>query len=179
LTPEEVLIEGCKRKERGAQKLLFEKYASKMMGICIRYMGNEHDAQDLLHDGFIKVFMKMTSFKGNSSLSTWMSRIFVNLALNKLQRGKGKWQFEEINDAHYQAEPDESFPQGIDGAVVLEELNRLPENYKLVLNMYAIDGLSHKEIAEATGLSESNSKSRLFRARVMLKENLKSRGYFE
>lgn len=173
---EEELIERCKDKDQSAQKMLFERYANKMMAVCMRYCKNQEDARDLLHDGFYKVFIKIGSFKGGSRIDTWMTRLFINLALNKLRHGRNKYyhdEFEakhemftdsdEIDESAYKVEPNQ----------VLDALNQLPDIYKIVLNMYAIDNLSHKEIAEELKISVGSSKSRLSRARVLLNTKLK------
>ena len=173
---EEELIKRCKNKDQLAQKMLFEMYANKMMAVCMRYSNNEEDARDLLHDGFYKVLLKINTFKGGSKLSTWMTRIFINLALNKLRHGRNKYfhdefeakhetvvQLDNSNEPKYKIEPNE----------VLTALNQLPEIYKIVLNMYAIDNLSHKEIAKELKISVGSSKSRLSRARALLNAKLK------
>ncbi|MDB4174171.1 RNA polymerase sigma factor [Bacteroidia bacterium] len=166
---DEELITGCKEQNQRAQKMLFEKYADRMMAVCMRYTKNQEDAKDLLQDGFYKVFVNIKKFKGNSSITTWMTRVFINLAINKQRLGRNKYDhlefdpskekvFEEASEPEKQPEPE----------TVLAALNRLPDIYKTVLNMYAIDQLSHKEIAKQLGISVGSSKSRLSRGRVML-----------
>lgn len=155
--------------------MLFDKYAQKMMRVCTRYTNNPEDARDLLHDGYYKVFTKIKSFKGNSRIDTWMTRIFINLALNKLRQGRHKYyhdEFEEKHEASF-ADPAEETPPQVEPEEVLAALNELPEIYRIVLNMYAIDGLSHQEIAKQLGISVGSSKSRLSRARVQLNAKLK------
>ncbi len=171
---DEELIQGCKDKDRSAQKMLFEKYADKMMAVCMRYTKNQEDARDLLHDGFYKVFIKIGSFKGGSRIDTWMTRVFINLALNKLRHGRNKYYHDEFEAKHEQVfEPERQERYDVKPDVVLEALNQLPEIYRIVLNMYAIDELSHKEIAEQLNISVGSSKSRLSRARVLLNAKLK------
>ncbi|MCB9245265.1 MAG: sigma-70 family RNA polymerase sigma factor [Flavobacteriales bacterium] len=175
-TPDEILIKGCQENDRASQQLLFEKYAQRMMNICLRYTNDVHDAEDLLQEGFIRVFTKIGSFKGGSSIGTWMTRVFINMAINKINRQKRKWQETEYNDSILSVADDDQMPEQVDGQLVLNTLKELPENYRVVLNMYAIDGLNHKEIADLLGISEGGSKSRLSRARVLLKERLKEKG---
>jgi len=178
-TPDEVLLKGCVNNDRTAQKQLFEKYSPQMMSICLRYMISRAEAEDLLQEGFIRIFAKISSFKGQSALKTWMSRIFVNMAINKLSRDKNRWNTTQFNEDIYSEYADEEIPSGIDGQRVLDTMKDMPDNYKVVLNMYAIDGLNHQEIADALNISVGGSKSRLSRARSILKVMLKENGLIE
>ena len=171
---EEELIRRCKEHDRSAQKMLFEKYANKMMAVCIRYCKNQEDAKDLLQDGYYKVFTSIKSFKGNSKIDTWMTRIFINIALNKQRLGRNKYNHYEFDTNFEKAEMSEEEPnEEIDAKIVINALNELPDIYKVVLNLYAIDGLSHKDIAKQLGISEGSSKSRLSRGRSLLNAKLK------
>ncbi len=168
------IIARCILKDRQAQKLLYEKYTAKMFGYCLRYSNNRADAQDLLQDGFIKVFDSISSLKETAHLEAWMSRIFINLSLSrfrKLARGPIIVEVDDILDESirdvYSVELE---PMEINE--VLKCMRELPEKYRLVLNMYAIDKMGHKEIAEALGTSLNNSKSLLHRARIMLKKEV-------
>jgi len=174
LISDEELIRRCKDKDQSAQKLLFEKYANKMMAICMRYCKNQDDAKDLLQEGYYKIYINIKSFKGGSKIDTWMTRIFINLALNKKRQGRFKYDHYEFDTKFEQAETDyEPSREDIEPKTVLKALNELPEIYKVVLNMYAIDNLSHKEIAKQLGISVGSSKSRLSRGRVLLNALLK------
>ena len=168
MVSDDELIKRCQSSDRLAQKMLFEKYANKMMATCMRYCKNEEDARDLLQEGFYKVFTNIKKFKGNSKIDTWMTRIFINLFLNKKREGRHKYEHYEFDTKFETAEEDSESNQPIEAQVVLKALNSLPEKYKIVLNMYAIDNMSHKEIAEQLGISVGSSKSRLSRGRVML-----------
>lgn len=171
---EEELIRRCKEHDRSAQKMLFEKYANKMMAVCMRYCKNQEDAKDLLQDGYYKVFTSIKSFKGNSKIDTWMTRIFINIALNKQRLGRNKYNHYEFDTNFEKAEMSEEAPnEEIDAKIVINALNELPDIYKVVLNLYAIDGLSHKDIAKQLGISEGSSKSRLSRGRSFLNAKLK------
>lgn len=175
MTTDELLIKGCQKNDRNAQRELFEKYSSYMMGVCLRYCGNEEDAKDVLHDGYIKVFDSIGKFKGNSKLTTWMARIFINLSINRLRHGRLKHphvEFDLSKEVRTQ-EPNtldsntSSSPEKVLGAV-----QNLPDIYRAIINMYAVDGMSHKEIANALNITVGTSKSRLSRAREMLKSTL-------
>ena len=165
------IIAGCVNKDRIAQKSLYEKYGAKMFGFCLRYSNSRADAQDLLQDGFIKVFDSIATLKDPSQLEGWMSRVFINLALSKFRktsRGPLMVEVVDVSDESTEEVTVDSEPLEIE--IVLQCLMLLPENYRMVLNLYAIDKLSHKEIAESLGTTISNSKSLLHRARVLLKE---------
>ncbi len=156
--------------------MLFEKYADKMMAVCMRYCKNKEDARDLLHDGFYKVFINIKSFKGESKIDTWMTRLFINLALNKLRHGRTKYYHDEFEAKHepsFLPTEESSNKYNIEPNVVLDALKQLPDIYEIVLNMYAIDNMSHKEIASELGISVGSSKSRLSRGRVLLNTILK------
>jgi RNA polymerase sigma-70 factor (ECF subfamily) len=176
LINDEELIRRCQQNDRSAQKVLFEKYANKMMATCMRYCKNQEDAKDLLHEGFYKVLTKIDKFKGNSKIDTWMTRIFINLALNKTREGRYKYNHYEYDPKLEQPSEDEpEDSRQVEAHEVLKALKELPEKYRLVLNMYAVDGMSHKEIASKLGISVGSSKSRLSRGRVMLNALLKTK----
>ena len=164
------IIAGCVKKDRNAQKSLYEKFAAKMFGFCLRYSNSRADAQDLLQDGFIKVFDSIATLKEASQLEGWMSRIFINLAMSKFRKSSRGPVMVEVIDVLDDSEEVSTDDEPMEVNEVLNCLMALPEKYRVVLNLYAIDKLSHKEISETVGISIANSKSLLFRARVMLKE---------
>ncbi len=170
LTNEEI-IEGCIRKDRQAQRALYEKYAPKMLSFCRRYSDHSQEAQDLLQDGFIKVFDSIATLKNHSQLEGWMTRVFINLALSRFRKRQNGPQFTDVEVAETVSEEDEMIDnQPLSLKEVMACLQMVPEKYRMVLNMYAIDGLSHREIAEWLQTTESNTKSMLSRARKMLKD---------
>jgi RNA polymerase sigma-70 factor (ECF subfamily) len=141
-----------------------------MFGFCLRYSNSRADAQDLLQDGFIKVFDSIATLKEASQLEGWMSRIFINLAMSKFRKSSRGPVIVEVMDVLDDSEEVSIDDEPMEVNEVLNCLMALPEKYRVVLNLYAIDKLSHKEISETIGISIANSKSLLFRARVMLKE---------
>ena len=171
LTNEEI-ISGCVKNDRRAQKELYEKFGAKMFGHCLRYSSSNADAQDLLQEGFIKIFDSIHSLRDASTFEGWMTRIFINLALSKYRKTKSGPTMVDIEniDTPDQDVEDEGNIKQLSADQVLDLMKQLPEKYALVLNMYAIDKLSHKEIAQYLNTSESNSKSMLSRARVMLRD---------
>lgn len=165
---DEELIQRCKENDRTAQKMLFEKYAQQMLATCMRYTETEEDAKDILQDGFYKVLTKIKSFKGNSNIKTWMTRIFINEALNSKRLARNKYYHQDL-DAVAELEDHTPEPQEEKNPnEVLNAVKQLPPKYRIVINLYAIDGLTHKEIAKQLGITEGSSKSRLSRARVQL-----------
>jgi RNA polymerase sigma-70 factor (ECF subfamily) len=171
---EEELIAGCKKGNSKAQRHIYEKYASKMLGVCLRYVKDELEAEDIMIKGITRVFEKIDQYSGTGSFEGWIRRIMVNEALGYLRRNKNMYLEVEIEKAAY--EPDY---QLIDNSLEAEELvnmiNELPMGYRSVFNLYAIEGYSHKEIAEQLEISENTSKSQLSRARTILQKRLAER----
>ena len=174
----ESIITGCKKNDRKSQQALFEKFASKMYGHCLRYSKNTEDAQDILQEGFIKVFEKIHSLKEPSQLEGWMSRVFINLALSYWRKNHSGPTFVDIENTETADDlnvEEDSNLQSYQPEEVLSWINELPDNQRMVLNMFAIDGLSHQEIANFLNTTVSNTKSILSRARKSLRERIKSK----
>lgn len=172
MTDEEI-IKGCIANDMNAQKHLYERFARKMMGICLRYAENTEEAQDLVQDGFIKVFQKINSFKGDGSLEGWTRKVMVNTALDSLRKKKKEKQRIEIDNE------DDSWTGIEDGIIdaisakdLLKIIQNLPRGYRTVFNLFAIEGYSHKEIGEMLHITESTSKSQYSRAKVQLQKML-------
>ena len=174
------LIEGCKRQDRKSQQLVYEKYARVMYGICLRYASEKEGAQDLLQDGFIKVFMNINSFENKGSFEGWMKRIFVNLALENIRKDKTKKMYsddiENVSDLDIIDEAEGDI-DGITEDELLKMVQELPQGYRSVFNLYAIEDYSHKEISEMLGIAEGTSRSQYIRARALLQEKIKE--YFK
>ncbi len=170
---DEELIKACIQKSQSAQKALFDKYSRKMMGVCMRYADDSLEAQDILQDGFIKVFNSMSSFQHEGSLEGWIKRIIVNTALDNYRRNKKRKYAVELDDEDVrELKQEESIMGGINSKFLLSLINQLPEGYKLVFNMFAIEGYSHKEISQELGISINTSKSQYARARAYLQKEL-------
>jgi RNA polymerase sigma-70 factor (ECF subfamily) len=167
----EDIIIGCQQHNSRSQKELFDLLGNKMYGICLRYAGNVNDANDILQDGFLKVFEKIHQFKFQGSFEGWVRRIFVNTAL---ERYRGQYKVINIQDA-WREQADSGF-EDIVSSITVEELVSLVQDlspkYRAVFNLYAIEGYSHKEIAEKLDISEGTSKSNLSRARTILQEKV-------
>lgn len=161
------LIEGCKKGKRECQKHLYDRYARIMYGICLRYMSDADSAQDLLQDGFVKIFSAINSYSGIGSFEGWMKRIFINMALQNLRKEKLY-----INSDDFQNVPD-IIDEDDDASLIsedelLEMIQELPQGYKMVFNLYAIENMSHKEIAQMLDIAEGTSRSQYIRARQIL-----------
>jgi RNA polymerase sigma-70 factor (ECF subfamily) len=169
---QEKLIQGCLRGNKADQYRLYTHYSRKMYGVCLRFAASYDEAQDILQESFIKVFEKLSSFSGKGSLEGWIKRIVINTAIEKYRDRVFHLSVHEMTDNGTFA--DENLgPSTLGINDLLNLIQQLPDQYRLVFNLYALDGMSHKEIGEALGLSESTSRSNLSRARVLLQEKIK------
>lgn len=170
----EELITYSLRGDRFAQKSLFEHFAGRMMSLCHRYAKDKQEAEDILQEGFIKVFKNLKNYKGKGSFEGWIRTIIVNTALNK--RSKLSFTREKsVEEAElYEEGYEPSIISKLSADEILKIINKLPEGYKIVFNLYAIEGYSHKDIAELLGIEEGTSRSQLAKARKMLKEKITS-----
>jgi RNA polymerase sigma factor (sigma-70 family) len=166
---EKQVIEGCLKGDRMSQEALYNRFSGKMLALCKRYLRNLELAEDAYQEAFVKVFNNLKKFNFQSSLETWMTRIFINEAINKLRAEKRLSLQVSIDETSWQIpEIREEAPEKFDSELVLLLLGKIPENYSVVLMLFAIDGFSHKEIAEKLNMPESTSRSTLTRARGLL-----------
>lgn len=168
---EHELIKGCIRKDATCQRQLFELYAGKMLTVCLRYATDTSEAEDMLQEGFIRIFSYIHQFKFEGSFEGWLRRIIVNSALKQLQ--KKRINFKEITD-HDEAAPRlEPYAYANLGEVELMKLiNSLPDGYRVVFNLSVIEGYSHEEIAQLLNVQPSTSRSQLVKARKMLQNQI-------
>ncbi len=168
---DEGLIEGCKRQDRQAQKRLYEQYSSRFYALCCRYVKDKMEAEDVLITAFTKILDKIDQYTGEGNFEGWMRRVMVNESLSYLRKNKNMYLETTIEAANY--EPDyNKLESQLEADDLLKMIDTLPSGYKIVFNMYAIDGYSHKEIADQLGITESTSKSQLSRARTALQKSL-------
>jgi RNA polymerase sigma-70 factor (ECF subfamily) len=169
LYSEERIIEGCRQGKRQFRELLYRQYARKMYGICLSYAGNRPLAQDMLQEAFIKVFKNIGNFKSQGSFEGWIRKIVVNTSIDILrQTGKEQFIDEEYTDLHISAEND-ALPN-LQLKDLLVYIARLPKGSRMVFNLFAVEGYTHKEIAQELDISEGTSKSQFNRARYLLRE---------
>ena len=169
---EKQLIEGCKRGDRKAQKELYEMYSRKMMGVCLRYIGDRETARDLLQDGFIKVFTSIDSYSGNGSFEGWIRKIFVNCALEYLRKSDVLREAVGFDLSIDQIGFDDLIISEISASELLKLVQDLPNSLRAVFNLFAIEGYSHKEVAKMMDISESTSRSQYVRAKQLLQSRI-------
>jgi RNA polymerase sigma factor (sigma-70 family) len=164
---EELLIQGCLRNEASAQQELYYRYSPKMLSVCYRYAKSREDAEDMLQEGFIKVFTQIHQFQNRGALEGWIRRIIVHTCINK------KFS-DSVDIIHAASVPvrEENIPSILQAKQVVECIRLLPMGYRTVLNLYAIEGYSHREIAEILDIEESTSRSQYTRAKAMLEDIL-------
>ena len=173
MSSESDLIEGCIQGNRKMQYELYERFSSKMFGVCLRYAANTEEAEDILQEGFIKVFNKMGSYRGEGSFEGWVRRVFVNTAIEHFRKKtylqpiteteentiEGKY----LSVLDHMAEKD-----------IIQLVQQLSPGYRTVFNMYVVEGYTHRQIAEILGISEGTSKSQLSRAKLILQDLVKT-----
>jgi RNA polymerase sigma-70 factor (ECF subfamily) len=169
----DILLKECKRGKRGSQEELYRRFASAMYGLCLQYANNEEDAQDIMQDGFIKVFAKLEQVKNPAALPGWIRRVMINTALEKY---RSQVLLQRVDDVREEIGEDSG--NGAFEDLTCEELlgliQTLTPRYRMVFNLYAIEGYSHQEISEELGVSIGTSKSNLSRARAILQEKIKT-----
>ena len=173
---ENELSERCRRKDNIARKELYELYAGQLMAICCRYIGDREVAQDVLHDGFLKIFNSFDKFtyRGEGSLKAWLCRIMVNLSLEYLRKNDVLHQTLALDDVpEIVSETKEEDFERIPQSVLMKFINELPAGYRTVFNLYTFEEKSHKEIATELGINEKSSASQLFRAKAVLAKKIK------
>lgn len=170
------LIKGCLKRERNAQQRLYDTFSPKMYGICCRYVKDSMEAEDVLVTAFTKILERIDQYKGEGSFEGWIRRVVVNEALTYLRRNRSMYVETELEAAY--REPDyQTLSDHLEAEDLLKMIQELPAGYRIVFNLYAIDGYSHKEIAEQLNITESTSKSQLSRARVFLQKLLSEQNW--
>jgi RNA polymerase sigma factor (sigma-70 family) len=165
------LIQGCIKKDITAQHTLFEKYAGILMTICRRYAGDQHEAEDMLQESFISIFSHINQFKSAGSFEGWLKRITVNAALKMLQKRKIKV-VGITDDQHELMSSDFNVLSDLGTEEILKLISQLPDGYRVIFNLYAIEGYSHEEIAGMLKIKTASSRSQLSKARAMLKDRI-------
>jgi RNA polymerase sigma factor (sigma-70 family) len=169
---EEALLHGCLKNDASAQRELYNRYSSKMLAVCYRYAHNREDAEDMLQEGFIKVFLQMHTFESRGAFEGWIRRIMVHTCINILKKNKKFNESVDIIHATGLQVREESIPAIVQAKQVVECIRLLPIGYRTVLNLYAIEGYSHREISKMLDIEESTSRSQYTRAKSMLEDIL-------
>ncbi len=168
----EELVSSCKAGKPSAQKALYDRYSGIMLGLCYRYVRDEMEAEGIMVQGFVQIFKKIDQYTGNGSFEGWMKRIMVNESLQYLRKNKYLYVEVELEKAAYEVNYDRTEAM-LSSEDIVNMIGELPIGYRTVFNMYAVEGYSHREIAESLGISENTSKSQLSRARTMLQKKIK------
>ena len=174
---DEEMLAGCQNNKESAQKCLFDRYSGVMMGVCMRYVDSYEEAQDIVQNGFIKVFKKIGTFTGKGSLEGWIRKIMVNSSLDYLRKIKNERFNLSIDDVEYRLKERNEIIHSLQAEDLLKIIKTLPVGYRTVFNMYAIEGYTHKEIADELNVSENTSKSQYSRARTLLQKKLEEQNF--
>ncbi len=167
------IIKGCLTGNRRDQELLYRRHAAKLYAVCLQYSGNDEEARDILQEGFIKIFENLIHYKYEGSFEGWMRRIVVNTALEKYRSKHSLYRVDDIDlIPEPEADPDNEDYTGMEAVDLLGIIRELPPKYRMVFNLFAIEGYSHKEIGQMANISEGTSKSNLSRAREILKKKV-------
>ncbi|MFN8242904.1 MAG: sigma-70 family RNA polymerase sigma factor [Ferruginibacter sp.] len=169
---EELMIAGCLRNNGAAQEALYQRFSPRMLGVCYRFAKNREDAEDMLQEGFIKVFTQMHQYRSEGALEGWIRRIIVHTCINILKKNKKFSDSVDIIHANSIQIKEDQIPSIMQAKQVVECIRLLPIGYRTVLNLYAIEGFSHKEIAAILDIEESTSRSQYTRAKAMLEDIL-------
>ncbi len=169
---EEAILKGCLKNDAAAQKELYNKYSPKMLAVCYRFAHTREDAEDMLQEGFIKVFLQIRSFENRGAFEGWIRKIIVHTCINILKKNKRFNENVDIIHASGAQVREDSIPSIIQAKQVVECIRLLPIGYRTVLNLYAIEGYSHREISKMLEIEESTSRSQYTRAKAMLEEIL-------
>jgi len=169
---DEAVFQGCLKNDAVAQRELYQRYSPKMLSVCYRFAHNREDAEDMLQEGFIKVFSQIHTFQNKGAFEGWVRRIMVHTCINNLKKNKKFNESVDIIQATGVQVREESVPSIVQAKQVVECIRLLPIGYRTVLNLYAIEGYSHKEIAGMLDIEESTSRSQYTRAKQMLEEIL-------
>lgn len=174
---EKELIEGCARGDRAMQRALYDRYCKKMMAVCLRYAKSTQEAEDILQEAFIKIFKSIKDFRYESKLDTWITRIMINTALNSQRQKLYLLPMVDVTELSI-PEGEEVGLAGFHLTELINMVQALPDGCRVVFNLFAIEGYSHKEIGEMLGISEGTSKSQHNRAKSLLRAKLEKENHY-
>ena len=165
---EQTILVGCINNDPSAQRELYNRYSPKMLSVCYRFGNSREDAEDMLQEGFIKIFTQIHTFQNKGAFEGWIRRIIVHTCINFLKKNKKFSNSIDLDQADYLEVKEETMPSVMQASQIIECIRQLPLGYRTVLNLYAMEGYSHKEIADMLDIEESTSRSQYTRAKVML-----------
>jgi len=165
---EQLILTGCLQNDPSAQRELYNRYSPKMLSVCYRFSQSREDAEDMLQEGFIKVFSQIHTFQNKGAFEGWVRRIIVHTCINFLKKNKKFSENVDLDHAGFLEVKEETIPSIMQARQIIECIRLLPLGYKTVLNLYALEGYSHKEIGEMLDIEESTSRSQYTRAKAML-----------
>lgn len=175
LNPDEsALVEACARQERWAQQRLYEEFYGSMMSVCLRYAGKEEEAQDMLHEAFMKVFRYIGRYRAGTSLAAWVRTIVVNTCIDHYRRNTRR-RTEDLDQGHGHFLEEETPLDHISAEEIMSLIRGLSPAYRMVFNLFVLEGYSHREIGDMLDITESTSRSNLVKARMKLQEAIKAR----
>lgn len=166
---EEQIREGCVKGDRRYQQMLYNMFSAKMFSVCLRYANEYNSAQDLLQEGFVKVFKNIEKFRGEGSFEGWVRRIFVNTAIEHYRKQVNLYALHDSEAKGYE-HYDGNALETLKHEDIMKMIQKLSDGYRTVFNLYVVEGFSHKEIGDMMGISEGTSKSQLARARYLLQK---------
>jgi RNA polymerase sigma-70 factor, ECF subfamily len=169
---EQELVKGCIAGAPVYQRALYQRYAAKMLTVCQRFVKRREEAEDILQEGFITVFEKMSQFKMQGSFEGWVRRIMVNKAIENYRKTSKIYPVIDIDDVENTFIGSEDIVSNMSAKELMGMIHELPPTYKMVFNLYAFEGMTHKEIADNLGIAEGTSKSNLSDARTLLKKKV-------
>lgn len=169
---EELMLHGCLDNNASAQEALYHRFSPRMLGVCYRFARSREDAEDMLQEGFIKVFSQLHQFRSQGALEGWIRRVIVHTCINILKKNKKFTDSVDLIHANALFLNENNIPSILEAKQVVESVRQLPMGYRTVLNLYAIEGFSHKEISNMLDIEESTSRSQYTRAKAMLEDIL-------
>lgn len=170
------LLEGCLRRDSKAQAALYHQYKGRFFGICRRYAQSREDAEDLLQDAFVKIFLNLNELRSAEQMSAWIRRVVVNVCIDYYHKKVNLTNIEEIPDIPAGNWENDNVISQMSNQELLAAVNELPDGARVVFNLFVIDGFSHQEISEKLNISEGTSKSQLFFAKKILRKKLEEMG---
>ncbi len=167
------IINGCIKGKQKARKELFKLYHKTLLGTCLRYSRDKSEAEDILLEGFIQIYSRIETYSGNGSFEGWMRKIIINTAIDYFRKNKKENFHQNIDDYNYLPSDEADILKQISAKEIMSLIQSMPQGYRVVFNLYAIEGYSHKEIADLLKVTESTSKSQVRKARIWLMKRLK------